>query len=86
MITAGLLSITSFVSFVCWIMLVFTAFKKEDSPLLGILSLFFCGLGAFIIGWVKCKDWGINQLMTVYSIAIIVSAVLQIAANPFMGE
>lgn len=39
---------------VCWVLEIVAAFKNEETPLLGVLSIIPCfGLGGFIIGWVK---------------------------------
>ena len=62
---------------VCWIMEVVTAFQKGDGPLLGILSIVCCcTLGGLIIGWIKCKEWGIQTLMLVYTIAFVINLIL----------
>ena len=78
-----ILSILSMViglgSLVCWIMEIVAAFKNEESPLLGILSIIPClGLGGLIIGWVKHREWGITQLMMIWSALIVISIVLNI--------
>ena len=70
--------VASIVCLVCWIMEVVAAFQKGDGPLLGILSIVltvFCGIGGFVIGWVKCNEWGIQKLMIIWTISIIVGAV-----------
>ncbi len=67
-------SIIGLVVLVCWIMEVVVAFKKGDGPLLGILSIVCCcTLGGLVIGWIKCKEWGIQTLMVVYTIAFILN-------------
>ena len=63
---------------VCSIMEIIAAFKNEESPLLGILSIVFCGLGSFIIGWIKHKEWGISKLMMTFSILLGAYILLQV--------
>lgn len=73
-------------SLVCWIMEIVAAFKHEKSPLLGILSIIPClGLGGLIIGWVKHRDWGITQLMLIWSGLIVISIVLNIVSVFVVG-
>lgn len=64
---------------VCWILVIVSAFQKEESPLLGILSIVLCALGGFIIGWVKHKEWGIQKLMVIWSILFVASLLIQLA-------
>lgn len=80
MIIINILSIVvGLCSLVCWVMEIVAAFKNEKSPLLGILSIVPClGLGGFIIGWVKHKEWGITQLMLIWSVVFVISIVLNV--------
>ena len=80
----GLLVLVGLGSLACWIIEIVNAFKKEQSPLLGILSIVLCGLGGFIIGWVKSKAWGIQKVMTIWTVLIIVQLILQMVANMSM--
>ena len=59
--------------FVCHIMVSVAAFKKEDTPLMGILSL-VCGL-SLILGWVKVGAWDVKKLMTWYTLAIVIELI-----------
>lgn len=61
---------------VCWIIEVVTAFKKEEKPLMGILSIVLCSLGGFVIGWIHAKKWGITKLMVGWTILAILVGVL----------
>ncbi len=54
------------------------AFTKGDGPLLGILSIVLCPLGGFVIGWVKSKQWGIQQVMLIWTSTIFVALLCQI--------
>ena len=65
-------------SLVCWIMVVVAAFKSEESPLMGILCIVLCALGAFIIGWIKSGQWGIRQVMLIWSGLIAANIVIQV--------
>jgi hypothetical protein len=65
-------------SLVCWILEIVAAFKNEESPLLGILSIVLCGLGGFVIGWIKHAPWGIRNIMLIWTALIVVSFVVQI--------
>ncbi len=70
---------------VCWIMEVVTAFQKGDGPLLGILSIVCCcTLGGLIIGWIKCKEWGIQTLMLVCTIAFVSNLSLSVLQHEQM--
>jgi len=84
-ILSVLVWIAGVVSLVCWIMEVIAAFQKGEGPLLGILSIIFCGLGAFIIGWIKSKEWGIQQMMMIWTIAVVVSTLCQIVIMSMAG-
>lgn len=80
----GVISIAiSIGSLACWIMAIIAAFKNEESPLMGILSIVLCGLGAFIIGWIKNKEYGTTKLMTVWSGLIVGSIIIQIVLVGF---
>lgn len=64
------------VCLVCWILEIVAAFKKEEKPLMGILSIVLCQLGGFIIGWIFSKKWGISKVMILWTISAIVASVL----------
>jgi hypothetical protein len=78
LLLAGLSFLVGIGSFVCWIMVVIKAFQNEESPLLGILCIVLCGLGAFVIGWIKNTEWRITQLMMIWTGLFVGSIVLQI--------
>jgi hypothetical protein len=78
----GLLAMVSGIaSLVCWIMVIVAGFKNEQSPLLGILCIVLCGLGAFIIGWVKHAEWRIKNLMLIWTGLIVFGLILQVAVG-----
>ena len=68
-------------SLVCWVLVIVAAFQNEDSPLWGVLSIVLCGLGAFVIGWIKHQEWGIQKVMIIWSLLIVTSIVLQVLAG-----
>lgn len=59
-------------------MQIIAAFKYGDGPLMGILSIVFCGLGGFIIGWIHAKKWNIVGIMKLWSVLIVASIIVQI--------
>ncbi|NNC87403.1 MAG: hypothetical protein HKN82_02955 [Akkermansiaceae bacterium] len=85
----GILSILSWPlsigALVCWIMEIIAAFKKEEKPLMGILSIVLCGIGGFIIGWIHAKKWDIKKLMTIWTILFIASIILNIIVVAVAG-
>lgn len=58
-------------SLVCWIMILIKMFQNEK-PLLGILGI-FCGLWAFIWGWMKSSTLGTKKLMMIWSACFVMS-------------
>lgn len=65
---------------ICWILEVVAAFKKEEKPLMGILSIVLCSLGGFVIGWINSKKWGIQKVMIIWTILVIVVTILYAVA------
>ena len=65
-------------SLVCWVMEIVAAFKKEEKPLLGILSIVLCSLGGFIIGWIHAGKWGIKNIMLAWTGLVIVGLLLNV--------
>ncbi len=86
-IVATLLSILvigiSIVSVVCWIMTLIKIFKESVG--LGIVGI-ICGLFAFIYGWVKSKEYDNKKIMVIWTIAIVVSILLNVAAGVIAGS
>ncbi len=85
----GVVGVLGFVlglaSLACWILEIVAAFKKEEKPLLGILSIVLCGLGGLVIGWIHAKKWNIQKLMLIWTIVLAVTIVLQIIAGVVVG-
>lgn len=78
----GILALISGIcSLACWIMVVVAAFKNEQSPLMGILCIVLCGLGAFIIGWIKHAEWRIKNIMLAWTGLIVFGIIIQVVAT-----
>lgn len=84
-ILLGILVLLGIGSLVCAVIQIINAFKKEQSPLLGILSIVFCGLGGFIIGWVKAKQWGIQKIMMIWTALVVLQVIVQVIAMSTMA-
>lgn len=59
---------------VCWVIVVISAFQKENSPLLGILSIVLGFVGAFVIGWVRAREWRLVPIMSAWSVLLAIVA------------
>ncbi|MDA1229337.1 MAG: hypothetical protein O2856_01060 [Planctomycetota bacterium] len=82
----GLLAIVAGIgSLACWIMVIIAAFKNEQSPLMGILCIVLCGLGAFIIGWIKHGEWKIKNIMLAWTGLIVFGVIIQVVAGVLAG-
>jgi predicted permease len=65
-------------SLVCFILVVVQMFQRGQSTMgiLCIVLLFCCGVGgliAFIYGWVKSREWGLTNIMLVWTVCYVVS-------------
>ena len=78
----ALAMVCGIVSLVCWIMVLVKIF--QDSVGLGILGI-ICGLFTFIYGWVKVREYGIQRLMLVWTLAIVAGIVLQVLLVAVIG-
>jgi hypothetical protein len=72
-------AICGLVTFVCWIMVLVKMFQNGQVGL-GILSI-FCGIVAFIMGWVKATEWNVKNVMMVWTGAIVGMAVFYTLAG-----
>ncbi len=61
-------------SLAAWIMVLVKMFKTEASPVSGIIGI-FCGLWAFIWGWMNLTKAGTKQAMMIWTISIVLTAV-----------
>lgn len=67
---------------VCYVMVVVEMFRRGDQTM-GIIcavGFFVCGIGllvAFVYGWMKSQEWGLKNVMLVWTGCIIANFVLQ---------
>jgi hypothetical protein len=67
-------------SLVCYILVLVKMFQHGQTGLgiACILLFFFCGIGGlivFIYGWVKARDWGITNIMTIWTVFFVLTIV-----------
>jgi hypothetical protein len=71
----GLLSWVGWVAtLVCWILILIKIFQNQG-VLWGILGI-LCGIVAFVLGWMNYKKWGVSTIMIIWTVAIILGALL----------
>lgn len=70
-------------SLACWIMTIVKAFQKEESPLIGILSI--CGCIGFIMGWVNVEKWDHKNIMVIWSACIVLGIILNVVQLAVAG-
>ena len=63
-------------SLACWIIVLIKAFQSGNI-VLGIVCL--CPLVAFILGWVKSKEWDIQKVMLIWTVLIVASIGVNLA-------
>lgn len=71
-----LLGVAGLGSFICWIMVLIKMFQN-DKPLIGILG-FFCGLWAYIWGWMNASKLGLKKIMMIWTACFIVTIIAYI--------
>ena len=74
---------------VCFIMMQSKMVKNGQGTLATVSTVWICvgGLGfwlAFIYGWIKAKEWGIEKFMRIWSVLVAVSIVLAVIAQVVM--
>lgn len=57
----------------CWIIVLIKMFKTEK-PLIGIIGI-FCGLWAFIWGWMNATKHGLKKVMMIMTASIVLYAI-----------
>lgn len=62
-------------SIVCWVMVLIPTFK--ENVLYGILGI-LCGLFAFVWGWVRVGQYGIKNVMVLWTILMILGTILNV--------
>ena len=70
---------TGITALVCWIMVLIQIFKSGQTGL-GILGI-FCPLFTFIYGWMKAKEFGIKNIMIIWSVAVVLSVVVNLSMS-----
>jgi hypothetical protein len=72
--------LATIVSLICWIMVLIKMFSAEGA-LKGILAI-ICGLYAFVWGWINASKFNLRNVMIAWTIAIIVSIVMNVMGYP----
>ena len=68
------------VSLICWIMVLIKMFPAEGA-VKGILAI-ICALYAFIWGWMNTSKFNLKNIMLIWTVAILVSVVLNFMGAP----
>ena len=72
------------VSLVCWIMVLIKMFPAEGA-LKGVLAI-ICGLYAFVWGWMNASRFNLRNIMIIWTVAIIVSVVMNFVGAPIYSR
>jgi len=64
-------------SLVCLIMVVVAIFQHGETTfgVLSLVLLLLCGIGGlmlFVYGWMRSSEWGLKNVMIIWSIAILI--------------
>jgi hypothetical protein len=78
LVIQGLSAVVGLVSIVCWILVLVKMFQNGQTGL-GIVSI-CCGIIAFIVGWMNASQWGIKNVMMIWTAMILLGIILNIAA------
>ena len=76
----GLQCLVSLAGFVCYIIVLVKIFQDNQIGL-GIASI-CCAIIAFVIGWQRASEWGIKNLMIIWTILIVINIALNVAFPP----
>lgn len=79
-ILSGLVGIGALI---CWVIVLIQLFKQKGVGF-GILGI-ICALFALIYGWMKAEEWGIKQIMLIWTALIVVSIILNAIAGAIVG-
>jgi hypothetical protein len=75
----GLTYIAGLVQLICLILVLVKMFQHGQTGLgIACILLSCCGIGVlitFIYGWVKSREWGITNIMVIWSVAWIIGIV-----------
>ncbi|HVS36441.1 MAG TPA: hypothetical protein VMS17_12820 [Gemmataceae bacterium] len=80
MVGLALESVAGVASLVCFILVLVQMFQRGQTGLaVACIVLVFCGgigaLIAFIYGWVKSREWGLNNVMLIWTVCIVIGLV-----------
>ena len=64
-------------SLVCWVFVLIKIFQDKNIGV-GIVGI-ICPLVAFIYGWVKANEYGIQKIMLIWTALIVAGIVLNVA-------
>jgi hypothetical protein len=71
------------VSLVCYILVIVQMFQHGKTGLgIACLLLLLCGVGAliaFVYGWMNASQWGIKNIMMIWTACIVVSILCNLA-------
>ncbi len=76
--------VVGLVAIVCWILVLVKMFQNGQTGL-GIVSI-CCGLVAFIVGWMNATQWGIKNVMLIWTLTIVVNIILSIVGAVVVGS
>ncbi len=72
----------SLVALACWIIVIVKVFQSNN-VVMGICSL--CPLVAFIFGWMKSSELGLQKIMLTWTIIILVNIVISVVFGVSTG-
>ena len=81
-VLSGLLGI---ISLVCWILVLIKMFQHGAIGLaIASIVLILCGIGplvALVYGWIKADEWGIRNVMLIWTICLLLSIVVGVGGQ-----
>jgi len=83
MLFYGIAGLASLASLICFIMVLIQMFKRAGAGM-GIVGIITCGIGAFIWGWIKAKEYDLKKIMLGWTAAIGVSIICNVIAGIFL--
>jgi hypothetical protein len=81
----GLAAIAGITSLICLIMVLIKMFQRAGAGL-GIVGIITCGIAAYIWGWMKAKELNLTKIMLIWTAAIVVSVIANVAAGGLMAK
>ena len=79
----ALIYLAGIVQLVCWIIVLVKIFQAGNIGL-GIVGI-ICGLVAFVYGWMKSNELGVQKVMLVWTIALVAQIALSVMFGPQMA-